>query len=198
MSFSIRKWLVSIISIAQWVHAVPPTAGHLGVVWICPMGEEGMLTVLKTTTFMSEWKKIKVYISKLRFKQMPHSYLCASRQNYKIHSTVSLDSTDLDNTLVFTFGPTLQFEWVTMKQGCFSTAGTLTGSGTFIVVREWCHAGEPKRSWCGAEYSSLCPSSSGNAPNSLSTSLTLSGTRIDGTVRHFGLKFPPNSKYYVC
>lgn len=67
---------------------------------------------------------------------MAHSYLCAGRQNYKIHSTVSPDSTDLDNTLVFTFGPTLQFERVTMKQGRFSTAGTLTGSGTFIVVRE--------------------------------------------------------------
>lgn len=55
----------------------------------------------------------------------------------KIHSTVPPESTDLDNTLIFTFGPTLQFEWVTMKQGCFSTAGTLTGSGTFIVGTVW-------------------------------------------------------------
>lgn len=34
---------------------------------------------------------------------------------------------------ISTCGPTLQFECVTMKQGCFSTAGTLTESRTIIV-----------------------------------------------------------------
>lgn len=29
------------------------------------------------------------------------------------------------------------------------------------------------------------------------TSVTLSGTHTDGTVRHVGLNFPPNGKYYV-
>lgn len=126
----VRKWFVSIISITLWVHCIPPMASQLGLVWVYPMGEEGMLTVLNMPTFISEkWK--------LRFKQMPHSQLCAGRQNYKIHSTAPPESTDLDNTLIFTFGPTLQFEWVTMKQGCFSTAGTLTGSGTFIVGTVW-------------------------------------------------------------
>lgn len=30
------------------------------------------------------------------------------------------------------------------------------------------------------------------------TSVTMPGTHIDGTVRHFGLNSPPNGKYYVC
>ena len=45
--------------------------------------------------------------------------------------------TYLDNMLVFTFAPTLQFEGVTMRQAHFSTAGTLTGRGTFIVGMVW-------------------------------------------------------------
>lgn len=38
------------------------------------------------------------------------------------------------------------------------------------VVREWCHAGKPKRSRCKVKHSSLCPSSSGYDLNSLNTS----------------------------
>lgn len=40
-------------------------------------------------------------------------------------------------TRSFSFSPTLQIEWVTMKQGCFSTAGTLAESGTIIVGTVW-------------------------------------------------------------
>lgn len=47
--------------------------------------------------------------------------------NYRKHIAV----------LILTFGPTLQFEWVTMKHGCFSTAGTLSESGSFIVRAAW-------------------------------------------------------------
>lgn len=71
----VRKWFVSIISITLWLHWIPPMASQLGLVWVYPMGEEGMLTVLNMPTFISEkWK--------LRFKQMPHSQLCAGRQKY--------------------------------------------------------------------------------------------------------------------
>lgn len=118
--------------------------------------------------------------------------------------TVPPESTDLDNKLIFTFGPTLQFEWVTMKQGCFSTAGTLTGSGTLIVGTgceendvmvvnlkghsvEWhpLHSGLHHLAMIWAVW----------PPAQFITIVASSGTHIDGTVRHFGLK---NGKYCVC
>lgn len=49
------------------------------------------------------------------------------------HSTAPPEMTDFGQHLILTFGLTLQFEGVTMKQGCFSTAGLLTVSRTIIV-----------------------------------------------------------------
>lgn len=201
MSFSIRKWLVSIISIIQWVHAVPPTTSHLGVVWMYPMGEEGTLTVLKMPTFICQNGKIKKKKG-LHFKvkvqtDATQSLMCRQAK---------LQNTQNSSTRVDWFGQLACFHiwsysavWTGDNE-----AGPFQHSWHFdrewdihcwdSVVREWCHAGEPKRSRCGVKYSSLCPSSSGYDPNSL----RLSGTHIDGTVRRFGLKFPPNGKYYVC
>lgn len=73
-------------------------------------------------TLREEWAKLTLRLARI----------FGEKRGQKL-SRVPPEPTDLDNTLIFTFGPRLQFERLTMKLGRFSTAGTLTARPTLIV-----------------------------------------------------------------
>lgn len=134
----VRKWLVSIISITQWVQWVPPTTSQLGLVW-------RDANSANDSNFYN-WEVKNGQTSNLRFNQMLHSQLFYVRADETTENTAQFH----ESRLIWT---THSFSHLVLL--C-SLNGWQWSTAVSAQLALWQRAGRSLLGQCGKRMMSCC------------------------------------------